>query len=547
MQQQLTAPSLWLKSVAGPAIDPIEMAPDRLMKLGRSWECEVCLPDESVSRRHASIARRNDRWFLTDLGSRHGTMLDATRLTPNESVPLAEHDLIRIGPWLLRVQIGADSPERRSTVDDTIGPERVQAVDPNEADRVARDQLNLLIECAAALTGSTNEEDLAKTIIDSLLRATGFQRAAVLRAARGTDVEIIGHRCRTEDDEEKMVFSRSLLRAASAGQMVQLSGDTQWERGQSIAEMGITSALCAPIFLGPSVAAYIYLDARGHERFVEQAAAGYCQAMARMCGLALANIKRLSLEQRNARIESDLHAAREAQRLIVPAQAGEVGGLSYAMRMHPGHYVAGDLLEIVSLDSGVAVCIGDVTGEGAGAAVIMAITQAYLNAALRTCDDLGKAVAMVNKYVTEHSPVDRFITLWIGRIDPDTGVVRYIDAGHGHWLLKSEDAPARRIEQGGGIPLGIDAEFEYHEEEFLMERSDRLLLYTDGLLEQDSPDGSRFGHDRIIGVLDGTSTAQEDVDRLIEAVEEFAGTDRLADDVTVASFVLATQPSAGRG
>jgi serine phosphatase RsbU (regulator of sigma subunit) len=88
---------------------------------------------------------------------------------------------------------------------------------------------------------------------------------------------------------------------------------------------------------------------RGQESPVHPEAAGFCQAISRMLGLALANLKRAELERRQQRLDSDLHTAREAQQLIMPPAEGQAGALRYALRNKPGRTVAGDLFDLVVL------------------------------------------------------------------------------------------------------------------------------------------------------------------------------------------------------
>src|SRR5205814_10676781 len=131
-----------------------------------------------------------------------------------------------------------------------------------------------------------------------------------------------------------------------------LTEDGPVNYGQSIASLGIHSALCAPIVFGAAVVGFLYFDARGQESPVHPEAAGFCQAISRMCGLAMANLKRAELELRQRRLEADLTAAREAQQLIMPPNAGTIGRIRYALRSRPGRTVAGDLFDLVELDDG---------------------------------------------------------------------------------------------------------------------------------------------------------------------------------------------------
>jgi sigma-B regulation protein RsbU (phosphoserine phosphatase) len=304
--------------------------------------------------------------------------------------------------------------------------------------------------------------------------------------------------------------------------------------------MRIHSALCAPVFLGDAVEGYLYLDARGQESSVRADAAGYCEAVARAYGLAVANVKRADLERRQHTIHEQLHAAREAQQFFLPPVEADLGILSYAMEMRPGLFVAGDLFDVVPLGDGrVAVCLGDVSGHGVASSLLMAATQSQLHAQILATGDPAAAAAAVNRYVTARSGGGRFVSLWIGIFEPG-GVLRYVDAGHGHWFHASpppHGTPAR-VPSARGIPLGINAEYQYQAATLKLEPGARIFLFSDGILEQRNPAGEEFGAERLGQVIGAGGTPMEDVRMAFAATVSFAGTASLVDDATLASIMF---------
>ncbi len=281
---------------------------------------------------------------------------------------------------------------------------------------------------------------------------------------------------------------------------------------------------------------------------VQADAPAFCQAIARICGLALANLKRLELAGRQKQMEADLNAARSAQRLIMPKPTGNLGSMQYALRSRPGRFVAGDLVDIFPLQDGrVALLLGDVSGKGVGPALLMATAQAHLNASLRMNPDPARAAIEVNQHVAAHSNEGQFISLWVGVIDPAAGLLTFVDAGHGHWLVKFPDQPASRVFAKGGIPLGVDASADYAAEEIPFPKGSRLILYSDGLAEQQDSLGDEFGLERILAALANSTGPDRDVAALFDALLNFAVPPEaasypdhiaLADDVTIVSAVM---------
>lgn len=529
-------PPLRLEPLAGPQAPTIVAPVDKPTVIGRSSQSEVQLTDQTISRRHCMLSVRAGTWLITDLASRHGTYLNGIALVAEQPTSVQEGDLLRLGPWTFRVRMGEPLSTGIHTTNDIASTSmRVQAVPQQELRSLAQQRLELLIECAASINTAQDEKSLARTVIDVVTRGTGFGRAAMIRQMPSDEVEVIAH-ISGGDTAGAMMFSQSLIRAASAGQIVRLSGESVANYGQSIMDLGIHSALCAPVLVGPTVAAYLYLDARRQEQGVSSDAAAFAQAVARLTGLALSNLKRLDLEKRQQTLESDLNAARKAQQLLMPPSSGTIGDVSYAVVMRPGRYVAGDLYDVVPLKDGrIGVFLGDVSGKGVGAAILMTSAQTHLRLALQQTGDPAMAVRLTNPHIAARSGEGRFISLWIGVIDPKAGTVTFVDAGHGHWLVRPADGPPCSVEAKGGMLLGIDEDAVYENEVLELPPGSRLILYSDGVFEQTDPQGEQFGLDRIVAALAETDGPSRDVESLFTSVVTFAAGASLADDVTVAS------------
>jgi serine phosphatase RsbU (regulator of sigma subunit) len=534
---------LRLEAIAGPSIRPYELSSSQYTRIGRALDCQLCLPDPSVSRIHAALVGRGGRWFLSDLGSRLGTFLNGVRLAPNQPSTLALGDLVRIGPWELRLTADDMQPTGSvHTLDDTNDPRRqVQTLVEGDMTGIARQRLSLLLECAAQMNDARSEKDLATTLIQSALAGTGFGRAAYLRPlGREYEVEVLAARSSSGADVAGFEVSRSLVRGASLGRIARLRARDVQDYGQSIAELGIHSALCLPVEIDTTIAGFLYLDARAGESRLQPDAAEFCQALSRFCGLALAKLKRDDIESRRQLLEAQLNAARDAQQMILPAPDGVVGQLRYALRMRPGLFVAGDLFDVVPLSGGrVAVCLGDVTGEGVGAGLVMASTQAHLHAALTHFDDPAAAVTAVNAYVAARSALNKFVSLWVGVFDPRAHRLTFVDAGHGHWMLTAPGREPWTPHEAGDIPVGIEPDQRYTSATIPFEPGHRAVLLSDGIIEQRSPEGEQFSRERVIRTLAAArGDVQDQAESVYRAVMGFAGGPSLSDDASIAVIAL---------
>lgn len=584
--------TLRLEPIAGPPAEPVALTSDRPWVVGRQSTADVVLPDNSVSRRHCMVVYKADTWLLSDLESRHGTFMNGIRLAAGENPPMHDGDLVRVGPWTFRVG-GPGRGTVLTTEDDhdsTIY--RVHRVPQHELSLRAQHRLDLLIDCCASIPGAADEQQLAAAVLDSLIAGTGFPRAAFLRPSEnGTgevQVEVVairtasaqksgsqaGPKGMTESQsafEEEMKrsgatpgFSRSLLKAASSGQVARLdeSGGQQ-DYGQSVVSLGIQAAICAPVMLDSVPVAYLYLDARRPDGqrgtgssvgagTIQPDAPAFCQAVSRICGLSLANLQRKEIDKRNDQLVRDLKAARDIQDRLSPAAEGVIGGASYLFKRLPGRLVAGDLFDLIALPDGrLGIVLGDVCGKGMDAALLMMMAQTHLNVSLRHNGDPARAMIEVNRHLVGHIPSGRFITLWVGVLDASAGILTFVDAGHGHWLVKLPGQPAARVACDGGLVVGINPETEYANEQVPLPVGSRLILYSDGLVEQRGPAGDEFGLERTIRALNGTDGPGADVAALLDALVVFASPANgarakqapedvaLSDDVTVASLAVA--------
>ena len=540
-----SVPQLRLDAIAGPPVGPVCIEPGETLVVGRSSQCDRRLADPSVSRRHCLIAQGPDYWAITDLGSRHGTYINGQRLEAEKPIPVERGDTVSVGPWTFRAKIGGLASVSRTTTNELLADsQHVETVLPGEMESLAQHRLDLLLNCAANLNSAADESELAISIVEAALEGSGFPRASIIRPGdKDGQVEVVAWRDSSGTATGELSFSRSLLEAASSGELVRMSGQGSVDQAHSIIQLGIQSALCAPVSLGPAVSAYLYLDAREMEANLHPDAAAFCQALARLYGLALSNLKRADLEKRNRQFQRDMDAAREAQALMLPNESGAFGRLQYAVHVRSGRHVAGDLFGIVPLsDTRTAFFIGDVTGKGVGAGIIMTATQTFLSHALRMNDSVAEAVQEANTYLGQRIRQDQFVSLWVGIIDHETSRLEYVDAGHGHWIMYDvRDGPGFRTSEGG-LPIGVMVEEVYESESLDLGEGERIILFSDGIVEQMDESGEQFGRDRILEALTRSSTPGEDVSGLFRAVEEFAKKDQLADDATVASIELAPGP-----
>src|SRR5918999_4557951 len=213
-------------------------------------------------------------------------------------------------------------------------------------------------------------------------------------------------------------------------------------------------------------------------------------------------LKRLVEQQRigRERIEQELRVARRIQQALLPEATPPLDGWKITRYYQPAREVGGDFYDFLRLqDSRVGLVIGDVSGKGIPAAVLMANTQSVLRTVAQRASAPGQALAEANEVLYAYMPPNTFVTCFYGVLDPDSGRLHYANAGH--------DLPCERHDgrveelRARGMPLGLMTGMSYEEKEAFLAAGDNLLFYSDGLVEAHDQRGEMFGFRRLRGLV----------------------------------------------
>jgi serine phosphatase RsbU (regulator of sigma subunit) len=237
------------------------------------------------------------------------------------------------------------------------------------------------------------------------------------------------------------------------------------------------------------------------------------------------------------KLEHELALAREIQMSLLPKELPRFGGYDFGARLLPMMQVGGDFYDFIALDERrIGVAVGDVSGHGVSAALIMAITVALLRAgACRGCSP-AEVLTAVNAQLLNLGANGMFVTALYGTLDIDSGEFTYARAGHEPVLMTGADGlDAGYDDNGGGRLLGLFDTVALQEATVRLSASGALVLFTDGVIEARSAAREFFGEDRLSELAAAHSGlgAQALCDRIVEAVKEHAGGQAQSDDITV--------------
>jgi serine phosphatase RsbU (regulator of sigma subunit) len=250
--------------------------------------------------------------------------------------------------------------------------------------------------------------------------------------------------------------------------------------------------------------------------------------------LKIAMAKQQEEAQERERIEQELRVARLIQQTLLPKSVPGLAGYDVAAYYGPAREVGGDFYDFLELEDGrLGLVVGDATGHGVPAALMMANTQSVLRAvAQRGGSEPGRILAEVNEVLRSYIPPSMFVTCFYAILDPKSGTLRYANAGHDlPYLWHGGDCEELRAR---GMPLGLMPGMSYEEKEMVLDTGEGVLFYSDGLVEAHNPEGEMFGFPRLRALIAQHAEERSLRDFLMKELHSFTGEEwEQEDDITL--------------
>jgi predicted ester cyclase len=246
---------------------------------------------------------------------------------------------------------------------------------------------------------------------------------------------------------------------------------------------------------------------------------------------------RVAEAQERERIEQELQVARQIQQALLPEATPELDGWELTTYYEPAREVGGDFYDFLELEDGrLGLVVGDATGKGMPAALVMATTRGMLRAVVQSVESPGEVLARVNEALVAEIPPNMFVTCLYAILDPKSGSLSYANAGHDLPYLRRHYGEGAHELRAAGMPLGLIPETSYEEKEASLRLGDRVLFYSDGLVEAHDPKREMFGFPRLRRLVAELDADEERslVDLLMEELYSFVGESwEQEDDITL--------------
>lgn len=535
--------------------------------IGRSARNDLCIPDPFASRVHAEVRREGEEYVLQDLGSANGTLYNgatvdgAVHLTSGGRIQIGETEIIfddgsynsSMGATMITDNTGtlpeatialASGDRTTSGLLEAIEGARTQ---PEEAATTSTqpkakqgDLLALISKVGITLLASATLNETLEQIVSLVFEAVPADRCLIMMRDQGSEdlrVAVARLRDRVGDVGEIRVSRNVLDEVVMRGKSVLTSDaqhDPRFASGTMVLQ-GVRSVLAVPLGVADKVFGIIYADSPIAEgRFTEDHLK-VLTTLASVAAIRVENARLVEARLERERFERELALASEIQQRFQPTAPPHVDGYELQGISFPCYEIGGDYYDFIEREDGrLVIALGDVSGKGTAAALLMSSLHAAIHAQSASHDSLVATISAVNRYLADNIPANRFVTLFYAELDPESGALSFLNAGHNPPLIVHSAGTVEQL-ASGGLPLGIKPDVEYREGRTQLQPGDVLVIYSDGVTEAVSPTGEEFGATRLYEVVSRNinASAAGIRDRIESSLTKFAQGTSAADDITL--------------
>ncbi|MHC4462376.1 MAG: SpoIIE family protein phosphatase [Planctomycetota bacterium] len=524
--------------------------------IGRSHQCDVVLDSKDVSRKHARIFRDPfGRWIIEDIESQNGVLIEGRRIKaqavlPNQKINIRPFTLSLLQEFEKQIIPESQIQSTVSVVDKGLEEEVVsyrtdqksilsatlirhlnkitgrllELHSPSELYSEASYCLAKMLDALVVfvrLSPSSNQLPESPQIL-----ACHFGRDAIKDAA--TQISNIHLSKRVLDAVQSTLTPVMARSGPSSGKQLVLT---------IVDETSPHIVFSAPINEFDGTVDALYLDILEDKSPKEMF--DFVEAVAKQLNFAQKSLIFSEAKAERRILDQQLSLAHNIQSKLAPSGLEHGFEVDVAVCYEPAMWVGGDYYDVWSLENGqIAFAVGDVSGKGLPAAMIMSNLQAALRTTMAFCSELSTVAEHVNLHLCQNLREDMFVTLFLGLFDPSKNKLRYVNAGHILPLIMRPSELPQPLGEPVNLPLGI-LERPYEMVVETIDPDTSLLIVTDGVTEASSPDGDFFEMDRLAKLMTDSEahSAQNLVQSVIKSVADFRKMLSQHDDVTVFALV----------
>jgi phosphoserine phosphatase RsbU/P len=522
--------------------------------IGRSARSDICIPDAFASRLHAEIRQEGDGFWLQDLGSANGTRYNNANVTT--TIPLTSGGEIQIGETVIIFEDDRHKAVSNATLiaDNTeaLNPAMTIAFNRNKnstAEMIAQqavssrsELLALISKVGVTLLSSTGLDETLNQVASLVFEAVPAERCVIMlrdeKVEGGTKIAVARVRGKDETLSEVRISRTVMDEVIKNGKSV-LTSDAQHDpryASQTMALLGIRSVLAVPLSVTEEeVFGLIYADSPTYEATFTEEHLNILTTLASVASIRVENASLLEARMARERMEHELTLATEIQQRFQPSTMPEIEGYEFQGISFSCYEIGGDYYDFIETHDGkIFVALGDVSGKGTAAALLMSSVHAAIHAQVAAKSSLLETVKSVNQYLADNTPANRFVTLFIAELDAANGTLNYINAGHNPPLIGRMDGKIEQLDSGG-FPLGILPMADYEMGQLQLNNGEALVIYSDGVSEANNLQDEEYGIERLSDVVakNLSRSASGLRDKVESSLSAFTQTAPAGDDITL--------------
>ncbi len=522
--------------------------------IGRSPNAHIQLTDRSISRHHAKITRLEDGFIIEDLDSSQGTVVNGLPVTVSHLRP---GDEVRIGANAFRFE---DAPLTNvATADFSIAfedttpltgdslksnPTAVPLEPTPPPDAGVVDSLNLRLQAMMAAARLTCSAEDPRRVLRQVMSICleifpAADRALVAVPDREKRTLVIQALTTREGvTDRRFHLSRQVLtHVLGTGRPMIVGGPfgTAMDRPMTDTTQVELPIMVAPLTMRGERLGLVYVDGLNEAIFTGEdlvALDSLAHLVAQVLKTAQLNAELL----RQSRNEQDHTSAREVQKRFLPRGVPKMPGFSFVAHYDPCRNVGGDLYDFIELDtSRVGIVIGDVSGKGFAAALVMAWVTSQIRVAAHQEKSPTAVMARINNALLETRQDELFVTLLYGVLDRWTMRLAFCNAGHMPPLVyRAAERRVEVVEDGAGLPVGLVPKATFEEGRLQLGPGDTTLFFSDGVTEAVNNEREMYGVERLQQAMSNRPTSAPDmVADVLANLRCYVAGQEQADDITM--------------
>lgn len=536
------------------------------MVIGRLPECEIQLPSNMVSRKHAKVYAQGDHFFVEDMGSGNGTFVNGQKI--NGAYQLKANDRLKFGPILMRfesdkgvaaeedsaaavleqaaqmggVEIRDDGSDASSTImgalDDASGFGLLD-VRPQE-------KLKAILEISRSLAGTLEVEKLLPKILDSLFNIfpAADRGCILLKDPKTSQMVPRAMKHRRSDEDSSVKLSRTILNAVLNDKKAILSADaasdSRFDASESISALTIRSMMCVPMLgLDGNPLGAINIDTQNPLTQFKNEDLDIMVAVAGQAALSYESAQLLASYVQKQKQDNEMNIARNVQHALLPESMPSVEGYEFFASYDSAQAVGGDYYDVIPASDGKYwLAFGDVAGKGVPASLVMSRLSSVVRSTCEFVDDAAEAVCKINDHMCAKAVEGRFVTFVLFIIDTINHKMSLVNAGHMSPIIRKTDGTWEEFDDNTvGVPIGVMEGFPFEVVERDLATGETVVIYTDGVSEAMNPQSELYGTEPLREFICKNTSNPTELGKLIrEDVRRHANGREQNDDITLMTF-----------